>query len=75
MGVTVGATLWRSVTMATGQTDSREDDSPAKRNVQGMGVLCFLGKLSSQRPGHLKVGAWMLPCLGCLASPVLGARS
>lgn len=55
--------------MATGQTDSREDDSPAKRNVQGMGVLCFLGKLSSQQPGHSKVGACMHPCLGQLVSP------
>lgn len=35
MGVFVGPTLRRSVTMATGQTDSREDDSPAKQNVQG----------------------------------------
>lgn len=55
--------------MATGQTDSREDDSPAKQNVQSMGVLCFLAKLSSQQPGHSKVGACMLPCLGHMVSP------
>lgn len=52
----VGHILWQSVAMATEQTDSREDDSPGKGNVQGMGVLCSLGKLSTKQPGHSKVG-------------------
>lgn len=71
MGVFVGPTLWRSVTMATGQTDSREDDSPAKRNVQGLGVLYILGKLSSQQPGHSKLGPGCSHVWGvwCLHSP------
>lgn len=54
-GVFGGPTLWQSVTMVTGQTDSREDDSPAKGNIQGMGVLCSLVKLSFQQPGHSKL--------------------
>lgn len=46
-GVFVGPTLWQFVAMATGQTDSRKDDSSAKGRIQGMGVLYSLGKLSN----------------------------